>query len=74
MKEGNREEKRHDEETGQDVLIIDACYCEEKKTHQQDYEFSGYDVCQNGADKKAFFTFEKRDGNSDSDGGCETVF
>lgn len=59
MIEGNRENQGHDKEQDQDVFIVRANYQKEKETDQQNEDFRGDDVCENGAHKEAVFSFEK---------------
>lgn len=59
MIEGNRENQGHDKEQDQDVFIVRANYQKEKETDQQNEDFRGDDVGENGAHKEAVFSFEK---------------
>jgi len=57
--EGNRKYQRHDEEQDQDAFVVRANNEQEEKADQQDHEFRGDDVGQNGADKEAVLTLKQ---------------
>jgi len=59
MEEHDRKRYRHNKQRDEDVLIAGAHHQQRKHAHNQDYEFSRDDVCQNRANEKSFFPFEE---------------
>ncbi|MDQ1638688.1 MAG: hypothetical protein QOF62_2027 [Pyrinomonadaceae bacterium] len=60
MEEQKRKRYRHEEQPDQNFLVAGAHHQQRKQAYNQDYEFRGDDVCQNGANEETFFSFEQR--------------
>ena len=57
---GQRKNHRHHKQKHEDALVTRADNQQEKEANEEDYELGRDDVRENGTDKKAVLTLEKR--------------